>query len=165
MKSIGVIMIAGALSLCCQAQAKKPLKVYILAGQSNATGMVRTNTFEHIKMFPETAKEFADLFDKNGKPVVLDDVYVSQWMDKASGKLAPRYGGGKNGDMFGSEYAFGIYMHKELKEPFLIIKTGLGGQSLNFDFRPPSAGEWTPPAGHPDLIKKVDEPASAKIPL
>jgi hypothetical protein len=56
-------------------------------------------------------------------------------------------------------------MHKKLQEPFLIIKTSLGGQSLNFDFRPPSAGQWTPPEGHPDLIKKADEPAPAKIAL
>jgi len=152
--------LTATLMLACifwgwQLQAK-PLKVYIMAGQSNMTGMVKTNTFEHIKMFPETAKEFEDLFNKDGSLVVLDDVYVSQWMGKESGKLAPRYGGGKNREMFGPEYAFGIYMHKTLKEPSLIIKTGLGGQSLNFDFRLPSAGTWTPPAGHPDLIKKED---------
>ena len=47
------------------AQEKKPLKVYIMAGQSNMTGMVKTNTLEHIKMFPETAKEFEDLFNKD----------------------------------------------------------------------------------------------------
>jgi len=118
--------------------------------------MVKTNTFEHIRMFPETAKDFADLFNKDGSPVTLDDVYVSQWKEKACGKLAPRYGGGKKGDMFGPEYAFGIYMHKKLKEPFLIIKTSEGGKDLNYHFRPPSAGEWTPPEGHPDLIKKED---------
>ena len=40
----------------------KPLKVYILAGQSNMTGMVSSKTLDHVKMFPDTAKEFADLF-------------------------------------------------------------------------------------------------------
>jgi hypothetical protein len=166
MKLISLCLFLTACAVTFGAEAgKKPLKVFILAGQSNATGMVKTNTFEHIKMFPETAKEYADLFDKDGNPVVLDDVYVSQWQGKDSGKLAPRYGGGTKGDMFGPEYAFGIYMHKKLKEPFLIIKTGRGGQSLNFDFRPPSAGEWTPPAGHPDLIKKTDGPATAMIPI
>ena len=137
-----------------QLQAK-PLKVYILAGQSNATGMVKTNTFAHIKMFPKTAEEFKDLFDKDGNPVVLDDVYVSQWKGKENGKLAPVYGGGK-GVRLGPDYPFGIYMHKKMQEPFLIIKTSEGGKDLNFHFRPPSAGEWTPPEGHPDLIKKED---------
>jgi len=133
----------------------KPLKVYILAGQSNMTGMVGRNTLEHIKMFPDTAEEFKDLFDENGAPVDLNEVYVSQWKDKDGGTLGPRYGGGK-GVRFGPEYAFGVYMHKKLKEPFLIIKTSQGGKDLNYHFRPPSATEWTPPEGHPDLIRKDD---------
>jgi Carbohydrate esterase, sialic acid-specific acetylesterase len=154
----------------------KPLKVYILAGQSNATGMVHTNTLAHIKMFPETAKEFADLFDKNGAPVVLDDVYISQWKGKPGGKLTTGYGGGKAGQpgqrgvMFGPEFAFGIYMHKKLQEPFLIIKTSQGGKDINFHFRPPSADKWIPPAGHPDLTENEDDnaekvgTASTKLP-
>jgi hypothetical protein len=137
-----------------QLQAK-PLKVYILAGQSNATGMVKTNTFAHIKMFPETAEEFKDLFNKDGSPVILDDVYVAQWKGKENGKLAPVYGGGK-GVRLGPDYPFGIYMHKKLQEPFLIIKTSEGGKDINHHFRPPSTGQWTPPEGHPDLIKKED---------
>jgi hypothetical protein len=165
-----VLLLVGAVVFEGQAGTKpadgargRPLKVFVLAGQSNATGMVKTNTFEHIKMFPGTAEQFKDLFNADGSPVVLDDVYVSQWMGKESGKLAPRYGGGKTGNAFGSEYAFGIYLHKKLQEPFLIIKTGLGGQSLNFDFRPPSAVKWTPPEGHPDLVKKEKE--EVKMPV
>ncbi len=84
---VGCLLMTVCTVMNGYAKTAKPLKVFILAGQSNATGMVRTNTLEHIKMFPETAKEFADLFDKDGAPVVLDDVYVSQWMDKNSGKL------------------------------------------------------------------------------
>jgi hypothetical protein len=133
----------------------KPLKVYILAGQSNMTGMVSPRTLEHIKMFPDTAKEFADLFDSDGNPVVLDDVRVAQWKEKEGGALAPKYGGGKSGG-FGPEFPFGVYMYKALKEPFLIIKTSQGGKDINYHFRSPSAGTWTPPPGHPDLVKKED---------
>jgi Carbohydrate esterase, sialic acid-specific acetylesterase len=170
MRMVAVAMLAGTTVYGQEKQADsgkkaKPLKVYILAGQSNMTGMVSTNTFAHIKMRPETAKEFADLFDKQGNPVTLDDVYVSQWKDKDCGKLAPRYGGGKSGNMFGPEYTFGLYMHKKLQEPFLIIKTSEGGKDINFHYRPPSAVEWTPPAGHPDLIeKKAVEPPKLPIP-
>jgi threonine dehydrogenase-like Zn-dependent dehydrogenase len=57
-------MITCALPSCCHAQAKNPLKIYILAGQSDMTGMLKTNTFEHVKIFPETVEEFKDLFDK-----------------------------------------------------------------------------------------------------
>jgi hypothetical protein len=71
----------------------KPLKVFIFAGQSNMTGMARTRTLEHLKMSPETAKEYADVFDKDGKPTTLDAVYVTQWMDKEGGRLEPKFGG------------------------------------------------------------------------
>jgi len=157
------IMLGSALSICSLAANAQggdqgaPLKVYILAGQSNATGMVATQTLEHIKMFPDTHQEFADMFDPDGNPMVLDDVYVSQWRDKDGGKLAPKYGGGSRGTMFGPEYPFGIYMHETLQEPFLIIKASQGGRSLNYHFRSPSAGEWTPPPGHPDLAEEVVE--------
>ncbi len=164
MKSAFVAVIALGFPLSAFCQEKKPLKVYILAGQSNMTGMVASSTLEHIKMFPDTAKEFADLFDKDGKPVILDDGYVSQWKDKESGTLAPKYGGGK-GERFGPEYAFGIYMHKSLNEPILLIKTSEGGKDINYHFRPPSAGTWTPPTGHPDLIKKEDLPVPQPLPL
>ncbi len=139
----------------------KPMKVFVFAGQSNMTGMSRTRTLEHLKMFPETAAEFADLFDKDGKPVTLDGVYVSQWMDKESGRLAPKYGGGK-GDCFGPEYACGIYLHKKLNEPILIIKTSLGGSSLSYRYRSPSSDKWTPPPGHTDLT--MPEKVGAKAP-
>jgi hypothetical protein len=134
------------------AKPLKPMKVFVFAGQSNMTGMARTRTLEHLKMFPDTAAELADLLDKEGNPATLDEVYVSQWMDKESGRLEPKYGGGKGGG-FGPEYSCGIYLHKKLKEPFLIIKTSLGGSSLSYRYRSPSADKWTPPPGHPDLIK------------
>lgn len=108
-----------------------------------------------------SASEFKDIFDKDGKPLTLDAVYVSQWMDKESGSLAPKYGGGK-GDAFGPKYSCGIYLHKQLQEPILIIKTSLGGSSLSYRYRSPSSVTWTPPPGHPDLIK--DEKVEAKTP-
>lgn len=163
MKVVTTMACVMTCALCASAK-QKPLQVYILAGQSNMTGMVSSSTLEHLKMFPDTAKEFKDLFDKDGNPVILDDVYVSQWKDKDSGKLAPKYGGGK-GERFGPEYPFGVYMRKALNEPILIIKTSQGGKDINYHFRPPSAGTWTPPPGHPDLIKKEDLPPPPKVPI
>lgn len=157
---IAAIALGCPLSAFCQ-EKPKPLKVFILAGQSNMTGMAKNSTFEHIKMFPETAKEYADLFNKDGSTVVLDDVYVSQWMEKGNGKLLAGYGG-TEGLSFGPEFAFGVCMHKKLQEPFLIIKTAEGGKDLYYNFRPPSAGEWTPKPGHPDLENNV---AGSSLPL
>lgn len=152
--------------------AAKPLKVFILAGQSNMTGMAKTRTLEHVKMFPETAKQFEAVFTEDGSPVVLDEVYVSCWPKgdvAAMGPLAPRFGAGvgEADDSFGPEYGFGIYLHLALQEPILIIKTAQGGQNLYDDFRPPSAGEWTPTAGHPDLApgpKPVPLPETVDLP-
>ncbi len=163
LKSTIITVLALACPLSAIAETK-PMKVFVFAGQSNMTGMARSRTLEHIKMFPDTAAEFADLFDKDGKPATLDAVHVSQWMGKESGRLEPKYGGGK-GDCFGPEYACGIYLHKKLNEPFLIIKTSLGGSSLSYRYRSPSSDKWTPPPGHPDGIKpeiaEVKKPALA----
>lgn len=164
MRLILVLLLVTLCSVVSESKAEtKPMKIYILAGQSNMTGIVRTHTLEHIRRSPASAQEFADLFDKDGKPVVLDAVYVSQWMDKEGGRLEPKYGGGK-GDAFGPEYSFGVYLHKKTQEPFLIIKTSLGGSSLSYRYRSPSAGTWTPPPGHPDLVKK-EEITLPKLPI
>lgn len=75
-KSVCVSAMALACSLPAFAREKpKPMKVFVFAGQSNMTGMARTRTLEHIRMFPDTAAEFADLFDKDGKPSALHAVY------------------------------------------------------------------------------------------
>ena len=158
-------LFAAILSACLLLSAPlaaKPLQVYILAGQSNMTGMVESRTLEHVKMVPETARHFEAVFNEDGSPVVLDEVIVSCWPkgdDEAMGPLAPRFGGSEAS--FGPEYGFGIYMHQALQEPILIIKTAKGGQNLYSDFRPPSAGEWTPSAGHPDL---ADGPEPIPLP-
>ena len=151
----------GIMMLCTTAGAE-PLKVYILAGQSNMVGMATASTLEHIKMTPDTAAYYADVFDADGKPVVLDDVYINYGVSEEGeldhGKLGPEWGARGRGARIGPEYGFGIYMHKALNEPILIIKTAWGGKSLNFDFHPPSAGEWTPPKGHPDTVEAEPEP-------
>jgi len=66
----------GIMMLCTTAGAD-PLKVYILAGQSNMVGMASASTLEHIKMTPDSASYYADVFDADGKPVVMDQVYIS----------------------------------------------------------------------------------------
>lgn len=143
MKSI-LIAIFAASSLVAQA---KPLKVFILSGQSNMVGMANIKTFPAIGMDPVTAPMLKDLLDKDGKPLVCDQVYICKPGDgegpkapvERFGKLEAGYGGG-NGSNIGPEYSFGIYMHKMLNEPILIIKTARGGRDLFRNFRPPSAG-------------------------
>jgi len=148
---------------------KKPLKVFILSGQSNMEGHAQVTTFPHIGMDPKTAPMLEKMVGPDGKPRVIDDVYIAALMspepseDKV-GKLTVGYAGTKFHPKIGPEFTFGIYMHEALEEPILLIKPAWGGKSLNYHFRPPSAGEWTPPPGHPDLTVGEDEPEPLPVP-
>jgi alpha-galactosidase len=139
----GAVLLAAAL--CSAAtSAGSPLKVFILAGQSNMAGMGSIATFPAVGMDPKTAPMLEDMLDKDGKPVACENVYISlapygEKTKEKHGKLDVSYGGGK-GIRIGPEYTFGIYAHKLLGEPILIIKTAWGGKDLINQFRPPSAG-------------------------
>ena len=125
----------------------KPLKVYILAGQSNMEGHAKVSTFDYIGLDPKTAPMLEDMQNADGLPKVVDDVYISyltgfKKLETKSGPLTVGYGALAGGPKIGPEYTFGIYMHKALGEPILLIKTAWGGKSLHTDFRPPSAGPF-----------------------
>ncbi|MFP6872432.1 MAG: sialate O-acetylesterase [Verrucomicrobiales bacterium] len=74
--------------------------------------------------------------------VVSRQVYITAIADgnKGSGPLTVGYGGSP--DKIGPEFGFGLSMAEELDAPILIIKTSWGGKSLNYNFRPPSAGPY-----------------------
>ncbi|MCF7957230.1 MAG: sialate O-acetylesterase, partial [Phycisphaerae bacterium] len=132
------------------AAAAKPLKVYIMAGQSNMQGAAHKSTFAAIGDDPTTAALLSDILDKNGDPVVCDNVRVTYLTGGRDGDTVRhgkmKVGYGFDGDRIGPEYGFGIYIDKALDEPVLIIKTAWGGKSLAVDFRSPSAGPYQPSA-------------------
>ena len=78
----------------------------------------------------------------NDSSVVSDRVYICSTADRSekNGKLAVGFGGG--GKKMGPEYGFGLSMAQKIDGPILLIKTSWGGKSLNYDFRPPSAGPY-----------------------
>lgn len=91
--------------------------------------------------------------------VVSDRVYINSIADgsKKSGKLGVGYGGG--GKKLGPEYGFGLSMAEKIEGPILLIKTSWGGKSINYNFRPPSAGPYQlndkeKAGGKADEIKK-----------
>ena len=49
-------------------------------------------------------------------------------------------GYGAGGKRIGPEYSFGLSIAEKIEGPILLIKTSWGGKSLNYNFRPPSAG-------------------------
>jgi hypothetical protein len=128
----------------------KPLKVYILAGQSNMQGHAAISTFDSMADDPKTAPLLKEMRGDDGKPKVCDKVWITSVgclgdaysdLKEQKGKLTAGFGaGGKS--KIGPEFTFGLTMEKRLNEPVLIIKTSWGGRSLHTDFRPPSAGPF-----------------------
>jgi hypothetical protein len=124
------------------AGATKPLKVFILAGQSNMQGHAHVNTFDPIGLDPKTAPILKEMRNADGIPRMCEKVWISSIgcaEEEQVGKLTAGFGARARGPKIGPEFTFGIYMQKLLDEPILIIKTAWGGKSLHTDFRPPSA--------------------------
>ena len=150
------ILVAILAATCCSSAmaAGKPLKIYILAGQSNMEGHAKVETFDYIGDDPNTAPMLKEMRGPDGKPVVCEKVWISYLtgspdkgtLGEGTGKLTAGYGSRSNptedGGKIGPEFTFGIYASKAYDGPILIIKTAWGGKSLNTDFRPPSAGPY-----------------------
>ena len=140
------ISILAVLFLLHTAVAKaEPLRVFILAGQSNMQGHAQVRTFEHIGMDPATKPLLEEMQNADGSPKVLERVWISSIGcadEEQTGKLTTGFGASQNGPKIGPEYTFGITMEKFVDGPILLIKTSWGGKSLNTDFRSPSAGPY-----------------------
>jgi alpha-galactosidase len=114
---------------------KPPVKVFILAGQSNMEGKAKMSLLETQIKDPQTRDLFKHLQNDQGAWIVRDDVSI---------KFLERHGGltvgyGSRGCV-GPELAFGNTVGDHFDEPVLLIKTAWGGRSLFRDFRSPSSG-------------------------
>jgi len=160
----------GLAALDCQAAEKpaKPLKVFILAGQSNMQGKARVKTIERLKMTEDSRQLYQDMTEDDGQPVTVDGVHVAYFTSGRQGNV--EYAGPLNpmlreerdfqpGDGFGPEYTFGIYMKKHLDEPFLIVKTAWGGTGLMKHWRPPHAkvGEGETGPSYKAMMKDIQK--------
>lgn len=140
------------LLACCGQLHAKPLKVFILAGQSNMEGHAKIETFDYIGDDPATAPLLKQMRNADGTPRVCDNAWISYLTGMGDnngegfGKLTAGYGSRRNptedGGKIGPEFTFGIAMDAAFDEPVLIIKTAWGGKSLNYDYRSPSAGVY-----------------------
>lgn len=121
---------------------EKPLKVFLLVGQSNMQGHAHVRTLEHLGMDPKTAPLLEGIQSEDGKPRVHDQVWISYLSSGGEKEGALTMGFGADENKIGPELTFSIHMQKVLDEPILIIKTAWGGKSLHTDFRSPSAGPY-----------------------
>ena len=134
--------------------ANGPVKVFILAGQSNMEGQ-GVVSMDHPDYYnggkgnlvwsmkhSASAEKMKHLKTVKGQWVVRDDVQISF---KARGKvrkggLTIGYTGYGGSTHIGPELQFGHVIGDHFDEPILLIKTAWGGKSLYVDFRPPSSG-------------------------
>jgi alpha-galactosidase len=142
---MGILVVTTVTARGEPAGQTKPLKVFILAGQSNMQGHAHVRTFDAMGLDPKTVPILNEIQAADGTHRVCDNVWISSIGsadEERIGKLTAGFGAEERGPKIGPEFTFGIYMQKLLGEPILIIKTAWGGKSLNTDFRPPSAGPY-----------------------
>ena len=149
---IPVFLLAALAAVPCATADAKPLKVFILAGQSNMEGHAKVETFDYIGDDPATAPLLKQMRGADGKPRVCDHVWISYLTGigdqngEGIGKLTAGFGARRNpvedGGKIGPEFTFGLTMDGAFQEPVLLIKTAWGGKSLYYDFRPPGAGVY-----------------------
>ena len=117
------------------------------------TGGIKNTKLKEMKAGPEKDKLEAEVNKRKEAHqaykdrvmescVVSDRVYINSIADrnKKAGKLGIGYGA--SADKIGPEYSFGLSIAQKVDGPILLIKTSWGGKSLNYNFRPPSAGKY-----------------------
>ncbi|HUT09803.1 MAG TPA: sialate O-acetylesterase [Thermoguttaceae bacterium] len=144
------------------ADEAKPVKVFILAGQSNMEGQGTIaldpkrnegkGSLEYLVKDPATADRFKHLKDSDGNWAVRNDVWI--WYLGRKGPLTVGYGARE--DRIGPELGFGHVMGDACDERVLLIKIAWGGKSLAADFRPPSSGGEVGPY-YRELFKQVKD--------
>ena len=132
----------------------RPLKVYILVGQSNMQGKAGASTLPHMAEAPEAKALHDKIVDAAGKPRVYKDVCVAAFSQtggwnkpsvdqEKKGPLTIGFGSDlRDEERFGPELGFGITIVESQQEPILIIKTAWGGKDLCNDFRSPGSGPY-----------------------
>ena len=159
-------------ALIATANAAEPLKVFILAGQSNMEGhgvvsMADEKNYNGGKgnlvwsmKHSQSADQMKKLKNDKDEWVVRDDVQISFKVNETvrKGGLTVGYTGYGNSSHIGPELGFGFVIGDHIKEPLLLIKTAWGGKSLFVDFRPPSSGGQVGP-----FYKKMIEEVRAAL--
>ncbi len=125
--------------------ADKPVKVFIMMGQSNMIGFGRLepdSTRGTLAYLTKKEKKYAHLLDDAGNWTVRNDVWcVKTTVGQKQGWLQPGFGA--RGNFIGPELQFGHVMGHIHDEPVLIIKASQGNRSLGWDILPPGSERFT----------------------
>ncbi|MBK8974601.1 MAG: sialate O-acetylesterase [Planctomycetes bacterium] len=119
----------------------RPVKVFILLGQSNMVGFGRVGPADvegSLAWYCEQEGKYPELRRDDGSWVVRDDVWcVKTTVGQRQGWLEPGFGA--RPQFFGPELGFGEVLGDLLDEPVLIIKASQGNRSLGWDILPPGS--------------------------
>jgi alpha-galactosidase len=136
-------------------ETKGPVKVFILAGQSNMEGKAMVSTLDAVIDDPQTHERFQHL-KPDGRWAVRDDVWVTFLDRRDRGNAAPIYGPLTVGfgspklardeenrkvpvQTIGPELGIGYVLGDHFEQQVLLIKAAWGGRAVGYSFRPPSA--------------------------
>jgi hypothetical protein len=150
---------------------KSPVKIFILAGQSNmeGQGVVELDdpknynggkgNLEYVMAHSPLASMYTHLKDDDGNWTVRDDVWVRYKTPRQgllTGGLTVGYTGYGEGSHIGPELQFGHVLGDYYDNQVLLIKTAWGGKSLFVDFRPPSSDGQVGPY-YWQMLEEVNE--------
>jgi hypothetical protein len=122
-----------------EADVSKPVKVFILLGQSNMVGAGKVAgdkpiTLEH---FVKAENEYPFLLDADGKWAARKDVRNVRMM---SGKLLINDWLTVEGNKtLGPEFGIGHKLGDAIEEPVMVLKSCIGNRALGWDLLPPGS--------------------------
>jgi hypothetical protein len=130
------------------ADLTKPVKVFILLGQSNMLGMGEVDpeaTKGTLEYLTKNEKRYPHLLDDAGNWTARSDVrYVFVMQNKGSMQtVRNEWLTVKTKSTIGPELQFGHIMGYVLDEPVLVLKACIGNRSLGWDLLPPGSERFT----------------------
>jgi len=179
MKSLFAVLSLLAVTALAGAAEGKPVKIYLLSGQSNMTGRGglgelnkpaadQKATLVRFIMEPQNVEKYKFLYKEDERKTrrwtVRDDVFITMgdWPHDVGkgdvgkhGGLGPCYGGFRNKG-FGPELGIGHALGDFHDETVLLVKASFGANNLAINFRPPSSG-GTLGDKYPLIIKALKE--------
>jgi hypothetical protein len=119
------------------ADMKKPVKVFILMGQSNMCGMGK---YAGLEAAVKQNQKYSYLMDKDGNWTTWNDVRnvyicmkklcINDWMTV------------KNQKLIGVEYGIAHFLRQETDAPLMMLKCCVGNRSLGYDLLPPGSEKY-----------------------
>ncbi|MES2981013.1 MAG: sialate O-acetylesterase [Verrucomicrobiota bacterium] len=163
--SLGILTHSAYADPAAEADVSKPVKVFILLGQSNMVGagkvegLDKPTTLEH---FVKNEKQYPFLINADGTWSERKDVRNVRMM---TGKLLNNDWMKVTGKTMGPEYGIGHKLGDAITEPVMILKSCIGNRGLGWDLLPPGSerfefedkGKTWVYAGYKDTLPKWEK--------